>query len=346
MSAITAVSAPPPPQKGRIRRLVIMVVLVSIGIHIVAGIIAGAVIVARYLAEPPAEFKATRDVRLPAKQREHKMNMAAFDGMTPKPSFNDKMQSIRPTAFALPELPKMPMDQMLPLDPSAIVSDQVSSLVGSGGLGNGMGGGGSGGGGNLGGTGFSFLGIQSTGKRILLLFDVSTSVLNKASQSGVPLSKIKEETLTLLGQLPISARFGLIQFTQNYKAFNTELLPATDPNREAARQWIQNEWVETGMMGASSKVTSNSKGLVGVLELAAKMQPDVIFLISDGSFQWRQGGSLGNIPWDEVKNIVKGPLQGTGGCKINFIGFEMKPEDRNETGAIVRPTGGKLREIK
>ena len=336
----------PPPQKGRVRRLIITVVLVSLGIHIVAGLIAGAVIVARYLAEPPAEFKATRDVRLPAKQREHRMNMAAFDGLTPKPSFNDKMLSTRPTAFALPELPKMPLDQMLPLDPSAIVSDQVSSLVGSSGLASGMGDGGAGGGSNLGGTGFSFLGIQSTGKRILLIFDVSTSVMNKASKSGVPISKIKEETLALLKQLPISARFGLIQFTQNYKAFKTELLPATDPNREAARQWIQSEWVETGMMAASRKVTSNSKGLVGVLELAAKMQPDVIFLISDGSFQWREDGSPGTIPWSEVKKVAKGSLQGAGGCKINFIGFEMKPEDRTEAGSIVRPTGGKLREIK
>jgi hypothetical protein len=83
-----------------------------------------------------------------------------------------------------------------------------------------------------------------------------------------------------------------------------------------------------------------------VLDLAAKMQPDVIFLISDGSFQWRPTGSLSDIPWDEIKSIVKGPLQGVGGCKINFIGFQMKPEDRTETGSIVRPTGGKLREIK
>ena len=35
------------------------------------------------------------------------------------------------------KLPKIPLDQMLPLDPSAIISDQVTSLTGVGGRGNG-----------------------------------------------------------------------------------------------------------------------------------------------------------------------------------------------------------------
>ncbi|MFZ4597562.1 MAG: hypothetical protein ACOYNN_02875 [Terrimicrobiaceae bacterium] len=329
-------------QKSRIRRLIITVIIVSVGIHLVAGLVAGAVIVARYLTAPPAEFKAARDIRLPAKQREHKMNMAAFDGMTPKPSFNDKMQSIRPTAFALPEIPKMDMDQMLPLDPSEIVSDQASSLVGSGGLGNGSGSGGSGSGGGLGGTGMSFFGIQSNGKRILLLFDVSTSVVTKANKAGVPLSKIQQETITLISKLPISARFGIIQFTQNYKPFNKDLLPATDQNRAAALEWIKTEWVEAGMMPGGGKVISNPRGIIGVLEQAAKMQPDVIFLISDASFQ----SGTNTIPWPDVEAVTTGSLQGTEGCKIHFIGFEMKPEDKKEIGNIVRKSRGKLREIK
>ena len=341
----SALDETPPAQKKRIRRLIITVILISIGVHLAAGIVAGVVIVARYLTEPPAEFKAARDIRLPAKQREQKMNMASFDGMAPKPSFNDKMQSIRPTAFALPELPKMDMDQMLPLDPSEIVSDQASSLAGSGGLGNGLGSGGSGGGG-FGGTGMSFFGIQSTGKRILLIFDVSTSVVNKANGAGVPLSKIQEETATLISKLPISARFGIIQFTQNYKPFNKELVPATDQNRAAALDWVKNEWVETGTMGASGKVVSNPRGLVGVLELAATMQPDVIFLISDASFQWKATGPIENIPWKEIEKITQGPLQGPEGCKINFIAFEMKPDDKRDFSNIIRKTGGKIREMK
>jgi hypothetical protein len=329
------------------KRIILTVVLVSVGVHAVAAIVAGIVIVARFLTEPPAEFKVTKDVRLPAEEREHKMNMAAFDGMAPKPSFTDKMQSLRPAALALPELPKMPIDQLLPLDPAEILTDEVAALTGPGGLGSAVGLGVGGVGGLAGAqTGFSFMGIESKGKRILLIFDVSTSVLNKARKSGISLGKIKEETLSLLRQLPISARFGLIQFTQNFKAFREELLAATDANRDAAKVWIDEEWVETGSMQASSKVVKNPRGVVGVLELASRMVPDVIFLISDASFQWKEGGSLSDIPWEEMAKIVKGPLQGAEGCVLNLVGFEMKPEDKREISSIVRATHGKIREIK
>ena len=329
------------------KRVILTVILISVGIHVIVGIIAGIVIVARYLTEPAAEFKVTKDIRIPAEEREHKMNMAAFDGMAPKPSFTDKMQSLRPAALALPELPRIPMDQMLPLDPAEILADQVAALTGPGGAGSGIGLGAGGGGGSAGiETGFSFMGIESKGKRILLIFDVSASVLNKARKSGISLAKIKEETIGLLQQLPINARFGLIQFTQNFKAFREELLAATEANRAAAKTWIEEEWVDTGSMQASSKVTRNPRGVVGVFEMAAQMVPDVIFLISDGSFQWKEGGSLGDVPWEEIAKVVKGPLQGTEGCELNFIGFQMRPEDRKKMESLVRVTQGKSREIK
>jgi len=328
--------------KKRRRKLIISIIVGAVILHLIFGIFAGVWVVAKYFMPPPATFEIKKDIRLPAKQREHRMNMAAFDAMTPKPTFNDKMQSLRPAPFALPELPKMPMDQMLPLDPSAIISDQVSSMVGRGG--NGGGGNGAGGLGGIG-TGFSFMGIKSQGKRILLLFDVSSSVKNKADASGVPLTKIRDETVALINSLPISSRFGLIQFTQNYKVFNKELLPASPQNRDAAKNWLNTEWVDAGTMGGGS-VVSNPRGLIGVLDMAVKMQPDVIFLISDASFQWRTTGNLENIPWDEVKKIVKGALQGNGECRLNFIGFQMKPGDRAEMGGIARSSGGKVREIK
>jgi hypothetical protein len=329
------------------RRVIFAVVAVSIGIHLIAAIIAGIVIVARSLAEPRAEFKATKDVRIPAEERDHKMNMAAFDGLASKPSFTDKLQSLRPAAFALPEFPKVAMDQLLPLDPAEILADEVAALTGAGGAGLGIATAAKGVGGLAGDqTGFTFMGIESKGKRILLIFDVSASVLNKARKNGVSLAKIKEETLNLLRQLPINARFGLIQFTQNFKAFHDKLLAATEANREAAKTWIEEEWIETGSMQVSGKVTKNRRGLVGVFELAVKMLPDVIFLISDASFQWKEGGGLSGIPWKEIAKIVKGPLQGSEGCVLNFIGFEMKPEDAREMGAITRATHGKIREIE
>ena len=99
-------------------------------------------------------------------------------------------------------------------------------------------------------------------------------------------------------------------------------------------------------MQASAKVTRNPRGVVGVLELAAQMSPDVIFLISDASFQWKEGGELSDVPWKEVEKIVKGPLQSGEGCVLNFVGFEMKPDDKREIASVVRAGRGKMREIE
>lgn len=325
-------------------RLIWTIIAIVVALHVVGGIVAGIVVVARYIFPPPATFEVKRDIRLPAKQREHRMNMAAFDAMTPKPSFTDKMQAMRPAPITLPELPEVPLDQMLPLDPAAIVSDQVSSLVGTAGLGGG--GQGAGGLGGMG-TGFSFLGIQSSGRRILLLFDISQSVVNKANRSGMPLSRIKEETLALIDILPSTSRFGIVQFSQNYKPFRQELVPATDSHREAVRQWVANEWTEGGTLGGRGVVT-NPRGLIGVLELAARLQPDVVFLISDGSFQWRVRGPIENIPWKEVEAAVKAVEAASPEAKVpfNFVGFEVKPDDRRELRSLAARTGGKFREIK
>jgi hypothetical protein len=337
--------ASPTSKKGGVKKLIITILLVSLGVHVAAGVIAGIVIVARYLTTPPAEFKAARDIRLPAKKREQKMNMAALDAAAPKPTFSDRMQSTRPTTFSLPDLPNIAMDQPLPLDPSQVISENINAL----GVGDGMGtgsGSGSAGAGGFGGSGMSFLGVQSTGKRILLLFDVSTSVLNKASAAGIPLEKIQEETLNLIAKLPVTARFGIIQFTQNYKPFNRELLPATDPNRAAATEWVKNEWVTTGTMGASSKVASNPKGFIGVLELAAQMKPDVLYVISDGSFQWKATGNIDNIPWSDIKKILDGSLQEGQKCVVNFIAFQPKEDDLKELKRLSSRTSGKTIELK
>ncbi len=331
-------------QSGR-RRLVVTIILISIGIHAAAAIVAGIVVVARYFAEAPTEFKTTKDVRIPAKKREAKMNMASLDAIAPKPTFSDKMQSSRPTAFSLPDIPNLPLDQMLPLDPSQLISDQMVSLSNVEAMGSGSGAASAGAGG-FGDKGMSFLGIQSSGQRILLLFDVSSSVTHKAAKAGVPLEKIQQETINLIRKLPITSKFGIIQFTQNYKPFSKELLPATDNNRTAALNWVQTEWVTKGSMSESSKVISNSQGLIGVLDLATEMKPDVIFIISDGSFQWKAGGGSGTIPWTVVKKRIAENLCKSGECKVNFIAFEAKSDDTKEMRGISQRSGGKMIELK
>jgi len=312
-------------------------------LHAAAAVVAGVFVVAKYIFPPPANFVVQRDIRLPAKKREHKMNMAALDAMAPKPTFSDKLQSARPTAFSLPDVPSLPLDQMLPLDPSQLIADQASALNGGEAMGGSAGTAATGSGGF--GKGMSFLGIQSDGQRVLLMFDVSTSVKTKSEKAGVPLEKIKQETIDLIKKLPVTSRFGIVQFSRNYKPFSGELVPATDPNREAAITWMEEEWVETGMIPASGKGISSPNAVVGLLELAAQMKPDVVFLISDGSFE----SSLHpkGIPWSDIKKAVDSVKDTDDDpCRFNFITFEASDEDAKELKRISGRSGGKTVELK
>lgn len=345
-------AAPSPPPKASkaeraraSRRAMIGSIIVgSIVVHALILVVFAAWQVASYFTRPEARFEMKKTVKIPAKTPEHKMNVAKHEAMAPKPVFNDKLVSTRPIDFALPELPEVDMDQMLPLDPSELISDQVSGLVGSAALGSGLGSGFSGGGGS--GEGMSFFGIQAEGDRIVLLFDVSSSVVNAAAEAGVPLARIREETLKLIEGLAPSAKFSMIQFTQNYKPFSDELMAATDTNKQAAREWVENEWVESGTM-SGGKVVSNPRGLMTVLEKAFEMRPNLIFLISDASFQWREGGGIRDIPYGDLRKRIDelgSELQEE--APIHLLGFAPDEEDVKEWRRILRRTGGEISELK
>lgn len=336
-------------RKARFKRLFWMVFVIVILLHVAAGLVAGLIVVARILLKPEATFEAPKEIRMPAKEREQKMNMAQFDSLAPKPTFNDKLQALKPTAFALPEIPKVPMDQMLPLDPSAIVSDQVSSMVGASGLGSGSGQGGTGMGGT--GAGFSFLGVQTNAKRVLILYDISASVVRAADRANYSMDRIRTETKDLLAKIGVNTRFGLGQFARNYAFFTTEMLPATEQNRAAANEWFD-KWFagEEGTMKSSTpNMVTGSPGFIKVLEAAFKLQPDVIFVISDGSFERGSVDSGGQIPFDELNDAVRA-LQKTvpQPVKINFIGVGMKAKNEGGMRRVIGSNGGggKFRELR
>ncbi len=348
MSTLTATSASIA-KEPKNRGIKFTVVLIAIGIHALALFLAGIYVVVRYFAEPEATFAVVKEYRIPVQSREHKMNAARNEAMAPKPTFNDRLVSTRPTKFSLPEMPKIDMDQLLPLDPSELVSDQINGLVGSSGMGSGTGSGSGLGSGGTGLTGLSFFGLKTEGARFILLFDVSTSVVNKAGSVGFPLSKIKDETLGLLAKLPVNARYTIVQFVRNYKPFTPELVPATPPNRELAAKWIDTEWSESGQMAAGGKGVKSAvpNGLPIVLDFAFSLRPDNIFLISDGSFEQTTPDSANRkVPTEEFDAQIKA-LQKAAGKEIpiHFIGFQMKDKDKDYWKRTATRSGGKFREL-
>lgn len=350
MSQVTVSAATPSPEQdaGRRRKMISSVIVGSVVVHLIFGAAAAFWVVARYFAPAPATFQVQKNIQLPAEERQQRLNMAEFDALTPKPTLNEKLASIQPTDFALPDLPKVPMDQMLPLDPSAIVSEQVVSMVGTAGLG----GGGSGAGGGMGGSGsgFSFLGIQAEGRRIMLMFDVSGSVVNKAGKSDLSMSDIKTKTLELIDSLGINSSFNLCQFTRNYMLFEKEMVPATDPNKASAKTWVEQKWITEGSMSGAGVVT-NPTGILGLLQRVYEMKPDVIFVVSDGSFQRNDETGKNTFGRDVSDRELLGAIEEgekESGQKVpfNFIGFEVKPADKSIMRRVTGRTGGRYKELR
>lgn len=363
-------------KKARLRRLIWFVVIAVVALHVIAGLIAGALVVARYFMKPEATFEATRDVRMPAKEREQRMNMAEFDSLAPKPSFNDKLQSLKPAKFSLPELPKIPVDEMLPLDPSAIVTDQVSSMIGAAGTGSGAGDGGSGSGGT-GGSGMSFFGIKDSGKSVVIVVDTSNSMFER-SRKGVMhhfnFKTIKDQTTQLIDKLSINTRFNVVVYEGGSMAFSNANVPATDANKAAAREWVQgleeDPDVSIGRRsgGGPKLMEGGGTRLDTAMRQTFKFQPEIIYIITDGEIN-RGGGSYGGnrdnddrggnrrndtdankIGEREMVQIIE-DLQKTlpQPARIHTLMYQtsvVRPEEVQTLRAIARRNSGKFRQVK
>jgi hypothetical protein len=170
------------------------------------------------------------------------------------------------------------------------------------------------------------------------MFDISKSVKTKAEKAGVPITKIKEKTIELFDKLPITSKFGVISFGQVYKSFGKELLPTTKGNKDAFRLWLDNEWDST------KNTTANMYGIVGVLEYASKLNPDLVYIISDGDFQWKPTGEIQDVPWNDFQKAMQ--MFRESKCVVNFITVEPKDDAIKELRRAAAGTGGKSVEIR
>lgn len=192
-----------------------------------------------------------------------------------------------------------------------------------------------------------FMGFKVEGKRIVLLFDLSKSVVSKAEASGMSLQKIMEQTDALINSLPPESEFALVQFVRNYKPFQPDLVPATPENRGLAKAWMELEWNETGMMPRTGKgvISPDPNGFPAVLRAAYALKPDLIFVISDGSFERGAGGVNESVPHKEFEELFKELVPEGTKIPLNFVGFQMRRDDKSFWSRMTRRLGGELKDI-
>lgn len=288
------------------------------------------------------DFVAKKTIYLPQREIEHRMAMAQFSQVAQPPVQLARITTESLLPNALPELPDLPVttDSLRPSPALPMLT--TSSLLGQSGLMAGFG--------EIPGetSEFEFFGIKDSATRIIICFDVSLSVKNKVEKAGLTMHEIRDETKEVLHGLNVNTLFGLIQFSRQYDLFRDYLVAATQENKEAALHWLESEFRTDGRSGYGWN-SGTPNGIQCVIRAAFSLdpEPDMIIILSDGSFQRTpaSGGSE-DVPWDELANDIETfqdilPEK----VRIHFIGFEMKDRDKGEMSRIVSRYRGRLREF-
>lgn len=326
------------------RKLVLTVLLGSLALHAAFACIAGLWIVVKRFNAPketaPVLTATPPTPPAPAKVREQAMQAAAFEGAAARNSFSDRIQSAQISTLNLPKLPPLPKTAAPIFSDNASTNALLSNAAAlSSGAGAAMGTGGGGAGGT--GSGVSFLGVQTNAKRIVLMFDISRTVTNAASRAGMPMARIREETARLVESMGVNTRFGLVEFARNYAFFRPDLLTSTEANRKAAIAWLNTFFATEGTLPkALPNIVGGSPGFLVALEAVFKLQPDSVFILSDGSMQ-RGTGTASTIPISEIEQtLIRLQSSQPTRAKIFFVGVGVQPETEKSLKRLIATAGG------
>lgn len=297
------------------------------------------IVIVPSLEEDP-DFTAARTIYLPQRELQHRMSMAEFQQNAQPPVMRERLTTSALLPETMPSLPALPqVDAAMPetplLDANALLGQSgiLGALTGAQ-------------------TEFStvsFFGVEDSAQRIVICFDISTTVKNKVERAGYSMDRIREETEALIDGLNANTLFGLIQHARNYDLFRDYLVPATLDNKEAARRWLQNEFRTDGMSARGWR-RGNPNGIQSVLDAAFRLDPapDLVILVSDGDYYRSVGGGAGErVPWRDIASDLRGLQEGlVEPARLHFVGFHMRASDRSEANSLARLYDGSFREFR
>jgi hypothetical protein len=251
------------------------------------------------LREEP-DFVAPKTIYLPQRELEHQMAVSEFQNAAATPTTIPQLTTESLLAN-VPPLPAVPNVEFTPVENDAMISES-DALFGQSGL--------------MGALGalssqassVSFLGITEEASRFVIIVDTSVTVVNAVSAAGSSMEEIRDEAIKLVESLNANTLFGFIQHSRNYDPFQNDLIPATIANKELALNWLNREFRTDGSgrgWRSGPPVDDDINGILSILSFAFAMQPDVIFLISDGGYfaSQREGGSR-PVPLNDVLNLI------------------------------------------
>ncbi len=276
----------------RRRKQLWMLLMISLGIHLVGLLIFGGVVVIRSLREentvfvtpPPSKTYEPRKLELKVKVQKQQRSSS-------RPAMTPRMLAAKPSDFALPEIKSNPKVIKTSFQP------KFKEVAGTGlgvGLGTGYGVGGFG----MGVSAFNFFGIRGRGDKIAILVDVSVSMVEEEAGGVAGYERVKRRIEQVVDALGDATLFNLIVFGDAASAMEKELVIASKANKTKAKEFIRpfNTPGNWGLSNGNLKPAAiglQPEGGTTRLDLALTAAfeegADTILIISDGIPRVKKG---------------------------------------------------------
>ncbi len=291
------------------------------------------------VVEPPA-FSGERVVAVERPEAKRMDRVRELNRRMSKPRNFQRLAVEQAFQNELPALPVLPEDSLdLNGVEDSFLSEAQASLVDSSlmSLTSGLGGRES---------AAEFFGVRDSGRRIVVVVNTSASVVRKAAARGVSIEQLQDEAARLVEGLESGTLFGIVQFSQGTKQFSEYLAPALVKNKRQAEAWVREE-----LRGNPPVSDQDLLGHEAALAAAMALQPDLIFLVTDGSLNRRTakaggGYSYPKISFEQFLGFAERQVLNSGNKpRLHVVGFELGDTEREGLLRLAKRFGGSLREM-
>ena len=300
---------PAPRAVPALRRYSPPVLIAVIALHLLFGGGAALWVVSKYSANRKLTFNAGPKSPNPSERAlEHRVQLQKkMQSISAPPAVPKRVLTTGLAKVTLPPLPEIKTADSAPR--TMMSAGGARAAFGATGA---LSLGGAGGGGN--GTAINFFGIRDISTSVVIMIDVSDSMFTRTGDaSGRKLVRhgkdqnfqvIREEAIKLVQSLTPQTSFGIVRWSGGAYSWKTELVPATEENKQAAIAHIQGE--------VDYKTSKPKPGKPGgtrhdyALAEAFSLKPETIYMLTDGNATESQGGGgLKPIPPQEIYRVAE-----------------------------------------
>src|SRR3954462_15727913 len=305
--------------------------LISVGVHLLFGVGAGYLVVSRYSGARKLTFNAGPKSPNPSERAiQHKVQLQEKNKNAPA-AIPKRVLSAGASKITLPPIPDIPAAKTSTPAPLMAAAGQSGSFAKLGAMGPA--------GGTGAGAAINFFGIRDASNSIVIMIDVSDSMFTRTGDAdGRKLVKhgkdqsfqtVRDEAIKLVQSLGDNIQFGIVRWAGSARSWKPELIPATEKNKRAAIEHIENE--------VNMKTARPTKGEAGgtrhdlALRSAFDLKPEVIYMLTDGNATIAEHkGGMKPIPPEKLFDVAAAGQKGLRRSARVHVIYYVTGEDRDE----------------